>query len=60
MTVRVEHRQRDHAVRLEWGAEGAALLAAECAVVGCGADVDLAAAHDVSTAAPRRRAGLLA
>jgi 2-phosphosulfolactate phosphatase len=31
--VRREHRQRDHRVRLEWGREGAALLAAECAVV---------------------------
>jgi 2-phosphosulfolactate phosphatase len=33
VTVRPEHRQRDHPVRLEWGREGAALLAAECAVV---------------------------
>jgi 2-phosphosulfolactate phosphatase len=31
--VREEHRQRAYRVRLEWGAEGAALLAAECAVV---------------------------
>jgi 2-phosphosulfolactate phosphatase len=30
---RPEHRQRDYPVRLEWGREGAALLAAECAVV---------------------------
>lgn len=30
---RVEHRQRAYRVRLEWGVEGAALLAAECAVV---------------------------
>lgn len=33
MRVRPEHRQRDHRVRLEWGAAGAALLAAECAAV---------------------------
>ncbi|CAA9416232.1 MAG: hypothetical protein AVDCRST_MAG66-2408, partial [uncultured Pseudonocardia sp.] len=33
MEIREEHRQRGHRVRLEWGAEGAALLAAECAVV---------------------------
>jgi 2-phosphosulfolactate phosphatase len=31
--TRPEHRQLDHGVRLEWGREGAALLAAECAVV---------------------------
>jgi 2-phosphosulfolactate phosphatase len=31
--ARLEHRQRAHRVRLEWGREGAALLAAECAVV---------------------------
>jgi 2-phosphosulfolactate phosphatase len=31
--VRPEHRQRAHRVRLEWGREGAALLAEECAVV---------------------------
>ena len=31
--VREEHRQRAHRVRLEWGPRGAALLAAECAVV---------------------------
>jgi hypothetical protein len=30
---RPEHRQLDYGVRLEWGREGAALLAAECAVV---------------------------
>jgi 2-phosphosulfolactate phosphatase len=30
---RAEHRQLAHGVRLEWGREGAALLAAECAVV---------------------------
>jgi 2-phosphosulfolactate phosphatase len=30
---RPEHRQRAYEVRLEWGREGAALLAAECAVV---------------------------
>jgi 2-phosphosulfolactate phosphatase len=33
VSVRSEHRQRDYPVRLEWGREGAALLAAECAVV---------------------------
>jgi 2-phosphosulfolactate phosphatase len=33
VAVHREHRQRDHRVRLEWGREGAALLAAECAVV---------------------------
>lgn len=33
MRVRPEHRQRDHRVRLEWGAAGALLLAAECAAV---------------------------
>lgn len=33
MNVRTEHRQHDHRVRLEWGVEGAALLAAECAAV---------------------------
>ncbi len=33
MNVRPEHRQLSHRVRLEWGPEGAALLAAECAVV---------------------------
>ncbi|MBW0117480.1 2-phosphosulfolactate phosphatase [Pseudonocardia abyssalis] len=33
MTARTEHRQRAHRVRLEWGVEGAALLAAECAAV---------------------------
>ncbi len=32
-TVRPEHRQRAHPVRLEWGREGAALLAQECAAV---------------------------
>jgi len=31
--VRPEHRQCDYLVRVEWGREGAALLAAECAVV---------------------------
>ncbi|MFC4947241.1 2-phosphosulfolactate phosphatase [Pseudonocardia sp. GCM10023141] len=31
--TRIEHRQREHRVRLEWGREGVALLAAECAVV---------------------------
>ena len=30
---RPEHRQLDHGVRLEWGREGAALLAADCAVM---------------------------
>lgn len=33
MTVRPEHRQRAHRVRLEWGVEGVELLAAECAAV---------------------------
>lgn len=33
MTGRPEHRQHAHRVRLEWGVEGAALLAAECAAV---------------------------
>jgi 2-phosphosulfolactate phosphatase len=33
LDARPEHRQRDHAVRLEWGREGAALLAQECAAV---------------------------
>ena len=33
MNARPEHRQIDYEVRLEWGREGAALLAAECAVV---------------------------
>lgn len=33
MSVRAEHRQQAHRVRLEWGVEGAALLAAECAAV---------------------------
>jgi 2-phosphosulfolactate phosphatase len=32
-SVRSEHRQLEYGVRLEWGREGAALLAAECAVV---------------------------
>jgi 2-phosphosulfolactate phosphatase len=32
-TIRPEHRQRQHQVRLEWGREGAALLARECAAV---------------------------
>lgn len=32
-STRPEHRQLDHGVRLEWGREGAALLAADCAVV---------------------------
>jgi 2-phosphosulfolactate phosphatase len=32
-SARPEHRQRDHAIRLEWGREGAALLAEECAAV---------------------------
>ncbi|WP_308282866.1 2-phosphosulfolactate phosphatase [Pseudonocardia nigra] len=31
--ARPEHRQRRHEIRLEWGPEGAALLAAKCAVV---------------------------
>lgn len=31
--IRVEHRQRAYPVRLEWGLEGARLLAAECAAV---------------------------
>ena len=31
--VRIEHRQRGHRVRLEWGPVGAELLAADCAVV---------------------------
>jgi 2-phosphosulfolactate phosphatase len=31
--ARPEHRQRAYRVRLEWGREGAALLAAECAAV---------------------------
>lgn len=31
--VHPEHHQRDHRIRLEWGREGAALLAADCAVV---------------------------
>lgn len=30
---RIEHRQHTYRVRLEWGREGAALLAADCAVV---------------------------
>lgn len=90
-TVRPEHRQRAHPIRLGWGREGAALLAqarspeAELAVTqfasarnrglldvlaatasglelvadGYGADVDLAAALDSSSAAPRLRDGLL-
>jgi 2-phosphosulfolactate phosphatase len=33
VAVHPEHHQRDYEVRLEWGREGAALLAAECAVV---------------------------
>lgn len=33
MIVRPEHRQHAHRVRLEWGEEGVALLAAECAAV---------------------------
>lgn len=33
MSVHPQHRQSGHAVRVEWGREGAALLAAECAVV---------------------------
>lgn len=33
MTARTEHRQHAHRIRLEWGVEGAALLAAECAAV---------------------------
>lgn len=33
MSIRPEHRQRGHRVRLEWGRTGAALLAAECAAV---------------------------
>jgi 2-phosphosulfolactate phosphatase len=33
VAVRPEHRQRAHRVRLEWGREGAALLAQECAAV---------------------------
>ncbi|MCX6462783.1 MAG: hypothetical protein NTW05_04185, partial [Pseudonocardiales bacterium] len=33
MSIRPEHRQRGHRVRLEWGRAGAALLAAECAAV---------------------------
>jgi 2-phosphosulfolactate phosphatase len=32
-TARPEHRQHDYGVRLEWGREGAALMAAECSVV---------------------------
>lgn len=112
MTVRPEHRRRGHRMRLEWGAEGAVLLAAECAVVvvvdvlsfctavdvavgrgaavlpqrfddaaaaareavahgavpasgrelvadGFGADLDLAAELDASTAVPELRAGFL-
>ena len=31
--ARPEHRQRAYRVRLEWGREGAELLAAECAAV---------------------------
>jgi 2-phosphosulfolactate phosphatase len=31
--ARPEHRQREYGVRVEWGLEGAELLAAECAVV---------------------------
>lgn len=30
---RIEHRQREHRVRLEWGQHGVEVLAAECAVV---------------------------
>ena len=33
MIVRGEHRQDGHRVRLEWGAEGVGMLAADCAVV---------------------------
>ena len=31
MSVRPEHRRREHRVRPEWGPAAAALLAAECA-----------------------------
>lgn len=62
MTVRPEHRPRAHRVRLEWGVEGATLLAADCAavvvvdVLSFSTSVEL----DVSRAPPRRRAdGLL-
>src|ERR687896_1620210 len=33
LSVHPEHRQSEYRIRLEWGREGAALLAAECAVV---------------------------
>jgi len=62
MIVRAEHRQHAHRVRLEWGVEGVALLAAECAAVVvvdvlsfCTA-VDVAVGHG-ATVLPQRTSG---
>lgn len=59
MIVRAEHRQLSHRVRLEWGVEGAALLAAECAalvvvdVLSFSTSVDVAVGHGAAVL-PRR------
>jgi phosphosulfolactate phosphohydrolase-like enzyme len=60
--ARPEHRQRRHEIRLEWGPEGAALLAAECAVVIVVDVLSFSTAVDVAVGRgaailPQRRVG---
>ncbi|MGI5125190.1 2-phosphosulfolactate phosphatase [Pseudonocardia sp. CA-107938] len=50
MIVRDEHRQRGHRVRLEWGAEGVGVLAADCAVVVVVDVLSFSTCVDVATA----------
>jgi 2-phosphosulfolactate phosphatase len=59
---RSEHRQCDYPVRMEWGREGAAILAADCAVVIVVDVLSFSTAADVAVGCgaavlPLRRAG---
>lgn len=49
MIIRGEHRQLGHRVRLEWGAAGVAVLAADCAVVVVVDVLSFSTAVDVAT-----------
>jgi 2-phosphosulfolactate phosphatase len=48
--VRGEHRQDDHRVRLEWGAEGVGVFAADCAVVVIVDVLSFTTSVDIATA----------